>query len=47
MMANATTDEQKAMLEKMAQTWDTLAADRERRATQKERIAELDQKEPI
>jgi hypothetical protein len=32
----------KAMLERMAETWDGLAADRGRRAAQKERIAGLE-----
>lgn len=43
MMATATTDEQKAMLENMAQTWDALADDRERWAEQKQRIAHFEQ----
>jgi len=45
MMATAASDDQKAMLENMAQTWDSLAADRERRASQKKRIADLEIKE--
>ena len=32
----------KAMLEQMAETWEGLAADRGRRAAQKERIADLE-----
>jgi hypothetical protein len=32
----------KAMLQQMAETWDNLAADRGRRAAQKERIADLE-----
>jgi hypothetical protein len=34
--------QQKAMLQKMADTWESLAADHERRVAQKERIAELE-----
>ncbi len=39
---NAVSPEHKAMLETMAQTWEGLALDRERRLLQSERIAELD-----
>jgi len=41
MMASVS-DEQRAMLETMARTWDSLAADRERRAAQTRRIAALE-----
>jgi hypothetical protein len=34
--------EQQAMLQKMADTWEGLANDRERRAAQKQRIADLE-----
>ena len=40
--ARATTDEQRQMLLKMAETWDGLAQDREARVAQKQRLAELD-----
>lgn len=39
--ARATTDEQRQMLLAMAQTWDSLAYDRETRVAQKQRLAEL------
>ena len=42
MIGSATTDEQKAMLENMAKTWDALADDRKRRLMQSQRIAELE-----
>jgi hypothetical protein len=42
MIALASSDDQKAMLENMAHTWDSLAADRERRANQKRRITKLE-----
>jgi hypothetical protein len=42
MMVNATADEQKAMLETMARTWDTLAQDRERQVIQQKRITKLE-----
>jgi hypothetical protein len=41
-MTGVVNAEQKAMLENMAATWETLANDRERRNQQNERIAELD-----
>jgi hypothetical protein len=44
-MMTAATGEQRAMLEEMARTWDSLAGDRERRATQKQRIAVLEANE--
>jgi hypothetical protein len=34
--------QQRAMLEKMADTWESLANDRERRVAQKQRIADLE-----
>jgi hypothetical protein len=37
----ATTDEQRQMLLKMAETWEALAHDREARAAQKERLEAL------
>jgi hypothetical protein len=40
--ASVTDSQQKAMLERMAETWESLAADRERRAAQKQRIADLE-----
>jgi hypothetical protein len=45
MMAAAATDEQKNMLDAMAQTWDGLAAERVRWAAQKQRISELERSE--
>jgi hypothetical protein len=42
MMATAATHEQRNMLEAMAQTWDSLAAERVRWAAQKQRISELE-----
>jgi hypothetical protein len=44
MMTVASTREHKAMLETMAETWESFAADRERKAKQKQRISELDEK---
>ena len=41
MVTSAFNEEQKAMLEEMARTWDTLAVDRERQLIQKQRISEL------
>lgn len=45
MIAAANDDQQRAMLEHMAQTWDALANDRERWARQKRRIADLETSE--
>ena len=38
--------QQKAMLQNMADTWESLAADRERRVLQKQRIAVLEGESP-
>jgi hypothetical protein len=42
LIAAAVYPEQKAMLQKMANTWTNLALDRERRLAQKQRIADLE-----
>jgi hypothetical protein len=42
MMAGAATDEQRSMLQAMAETWDGLAAERSRWAAQQRRISELE-----
>jgi truncated hemoglobin YjbI len=42
LMRTVADDEQKAALEKMASTWDSLAADRERRIEQMKRIAAIE-----
>lgn len=42
LLASVTNPQQKVMLERMAETWESLAADRERRAAQKQRIADLE-----
>jgi hypothetical protein len=47
MIAAATTDEQKNMLEAMARTWDGLAAERARWAAQKQRISDLERREQL
>jgi hypothetical protein len=42
LIASESNKQHKAMLQKMADTWESLAADRERRAAQKQRIAALE-----
>jgi hypothetical protein len=43
LIATVRDPQQKAMLQKMADTWESLAADRERRVRQKQRIADLEE----
>jgi hypothetical protein len=42
MLASFATAEQKAMLENMAKTWDTLADDRERQVVQRGRLTRFE-----
>ena len=42
LIASVTDPQQQAMLQKMADTWESLAADRERRVVQNQRIADLE-----
>ena len=42
LLSTVTGEEQKAALEKMASTWESLAADRERRMEQTKRIAQIE-----
>jgi hypothetical protein len=42
MLASFATEEQKAMLENMANTWDTLADDRERQVVQRGRLTRFE-----
>ena len=46
LLASVTDPQQRAMLQRMAETWDDLAADRGRRAAQKQRISDLDGQNP-
>jgi hypothetical protein len=42
LIATVSDPQQQAMLQNMADTWESLASDRERRAAQKQRIAALE-----
>lgn len=46
LIATVNDPHQKAMLQNMADTWEGLAADRETRVLQKQRIADLERQHP-